>query len=108
MIKTRNILLVFLLIVIQSAFAITAGVTALFGMSLKTVPTGVYAGEVSIGGMQYSDAANAVETSYGERFERQALLLEVDKGVIYEIPFSQIDANIDGNATVSILNTPKG
>lgn len=101
-------LLVFLLIMVQSAFAITAGVAVLFSASLKAVPPGVYAGELSIGGMSYPDAEKAIESNYAGRFKIKSLQLEVENGEIYEIPFSQIDANIDGTATVHLLKTRKG
>lgn len=108
MIKTRKTLIVFLLIMIQSALAITAGVVVLFNVSLKAVPTGVYVEELSIGDMSYPDAVKAVEADYKDKFENKSLKLEVEQGETYEIPFSQIDADVDGNATVHSLKVLNG
>lgn len=108
MIKMRNTLLIFLLIVFQSALAITVGVAALYIVSLKTVPSGVYAGELSIGGMSYTDAVKAVEDEYIDKFKLKTLLLDVENGEIHEIPFSQIDVKVDGNATIQSIRVLKG
>lgn len=108
MIKIRNTLLVFLLIVVQSALAITVGVAALFNASLKVVPAGVYAGELSISGMSYPDAAQAIEANYTNKFKTRSLRLKVENGETYEIPFSEIDMKVDGNATVHSLKSLKG
>lgn len=108
MTKARKTLIVFSLIIVQSALAITAGVVVLFNASLKAVPTGVYVEELPIGNMSYSDAAEAVEASYDNKFKLDSLKLEIEKGETFEIPFSQIDANVDGDATVHSLKASKG
>lgn len=103
--KTSNTLLVFLLIVVQSALAITAGVAILFNASRQSVPTGVMVGDLSIGGMNYTNAVKAIEADYDNKFKLKSLQLKVGSEGTYEIPFSQIDVTVDGNATISSLRS---
>lgn len=108
MIKSRNTLLILLLIVAQSVLAITVGIAVLFNMSLNTVPSGFFVGELPIGGMTYPDAIKTIEAGYADKFKFQSLLLDVGNGVTYEIPFSQMDMNVDGNATIHSLRVLDG
>jgi vancomycin resistance protein YoaR len=107
-IKTRNTLLIFFLILIQSVIAITAGMTALLRSSLMVVPSGVIVGEQSIGGMDYAEAIKAVELNYAEKFKQRSLLIDVENRKKFEIPFSQIDARVDGDATIQTITSQKG
>lgn len=97
--KTRKTFLVFLLIALQSAIAITAGVAALCFLSGNIVPAGAFAGDVSIGGMEYPDAAKAVDQYYAGQFKQKSVLIETEGGK-FEIPFSRLNARVDGDATV--------
>jgi len=106
--KARNTLLIFLLIVGQSALAIIVGIAVLFNMSSNSVPAGALVRELPIGGMSYSDAVKKIEADYSEKFKLQSLLLEVENGKTYKIPFYKIDASVDGNATISSLKTVQG
>ncbi len=108
MAKNRRTPLIFLLIMVQSALAITAGVVVLFSLSAKNVPPNVNCGGIDIGGMSYYEAAGAIESEYSEKFQSNTLKLKVEGGITREIPFSQIEAAVDGNATVASLQTIKG
>lgn len=108
MAKTRNTLLIFLLILLQSLLAISAGIAALFHSSQKTVPGWVSVGELAVGGMSYQDAIKVIETDYEEKFKDKSLLIKINNERIYEIPFSQIDMAVDSKATTSKLNVLKG
>ncbi|MGI6668680.1 MAG: hypothetical protein ACOX4M_04440 [Acetivibrionales bacterium] len=101
--KTRKTPIIFLLIMIQSTLAVVTATAVLFGMSLKKVPSGVYAGDLKIGGMDYSEAAEAINAEYGAKFEQGSLKLNVE-GKDFYIPFSRIDVYADGPATLQTLN----
>lgn len=107
-VKNRRTPLIFLLILIQSALAITAGVVVLFSASVNDVPPEVTAGGLKIGGMSYSEASGAIESEYSKKFQSNMLKLNVENGITYEIPFSQIEAAVNGNATVASLKTIDG
>lgn len=108
MIKTRKTPLIFLLIMIQSALAITAGIAVLFSASLKHVPAGVSVGNLSLGGLSYSQASDAIEHEYSERFGNDSIKLIVEGGLTVEIPFAQIEASVDGNAALESVRSIKG
>lgn len=108
MVEKRKTIFIFLLIMIQSLLAMTAGVFALFIASTKAIPSGVYAGGHHIGGMPYSEAAQVIEEEYSKRFKTNALKLAVENGKTYELPFSQIEADVDVDAMLDTLRTIKG
>lgn len=108
MVKNRRTPLIFLLIMVQSALAITAGVVVLFSSSVNDVPPNVTCGGVDIGGMSYSEAAKTIEAEYSEKFQSNTLKLKVENDITYELPFSQIEAAVDGNASVASLRTING
>jgi vancomycin resistance protein YoaR len=95
--RTRKTLLIFLLVVVQSAVAISAGIAALHIVSQKSLPPEVYVGDLSVGGMGYPEAVKKVEAAYTDKFKLDAIKIETEKGT-FEIPYSQINAKIDGSA----------
>ncbi|MGE5614394.1 MAG: VanW family protein [Bacillota bacterium] len=102
--KTRKTPIIFLLILIQSILAVFAASAVLFGMSLKNVPSGVYAADLYIGDLSYSEAAEVIRSEYGKKFGEDSLKLEIEGKETYLIPFSRIDAYADGQATLQSLN----
>jgi len=107
-IKSRKTPLIFLLIMIQSALAITAGVVVLFFASIQDIPPKVFVGGLDISGMSYIEAIEMIESEYSEKFQSNVLKLNVENGKSYEIPFSQIEAELDGDATIASVKTVKG
>lgn len=105
MVKKRNTLLIILLTMVQSLLAVSAGVAVLFNLSSDDIPTGVKAGISNIEGMKYAEAAETIEADYSQWFESNSFKLIVEDGETYEIPFSQIDFAVDGEATVNLLKT---
>jgi len=105
--KTGKTLLIFLLILVQSLMAMAAGIAMLFNVAKKEIPADIYAGDLSIGGKSYEEAARAIEADYGARFDTQALRL-ARNDQIYEIPFTDIDAAADGAMTIEQLRSIKG
>lgn len=103
--NTRKTLFIFLVILIQSLVAMAAGIAVLFDASLKEIPANVYAGEIHIGGKSYTEAAGAIEAEYGARLGENKLRLSAGGSDIYEISFSSIEAYVDGESTLSPINT---
>lgn len=102
--KTRKTPIIFLLILIQSTLAVVTASAVLFGMSLKKVPSGVYVGDFMIGGMGYSEAAEAIKAEYGKRFQEGSLKLDIEGRATFDIPFSRIDVYADGSSTLQSLS----
>ncbi|MEN6315622.1 MAG: VanW family protein [Clostridiaceae bacterium] len=106
--RARKTLPIFLLVLVQSALAIIIGVAVLFRVSLDTVPAGALAGDLFIGGMSCSDAVQKIESYYSDKLKLHILKLELEDGKTYEIPFSDIEAKVDGNATLNTLKSVQG
>ena len=83
MIKTRKTLVVFLLIIVQSALAVTAGVIVLSNMSLSTVPACIYADEMPLGGISYNDAEVKIENYYTNILNNSSLMLDTGDDAIH-------------------------
>jgi vancomycin resistance protein YoaR len=101
-------LLVFLLIVVQGVLAITTGVLAFHFSSQSKLPAGIVAGNISVGGMDYEHAAKLIESSYSEQLGKKPLRIQIQNGISFEIPFTQIDAKVDGYATVQSFKSFNG
>lgn len=97
--KTRKTLFIFLLIMVQSAVAVSAGIAALYFLSQRSLPPEVYAGDLSIGGMEYPQAVKKLEVAYADKFKINSIIIETEKGT-FQIPYTQINAKIDGKATL--------
>lgn len=108
MVKKRNTPLIILLTMIQSLLAVSAGVAVLFNLSSDDIPLGVSVGMSEVEGMKYSEAAARIESDYSDWYQANSLKLVIEDGDTYEIPFSQIDAAVDGEATVNSLKTIDG
>ena len=106
--KTGNKLLIFLLILVQSLLAIGVGIAVLFDASGRVIPVNVYAGDLDIGGKGFEEAARAIEADYEARFGVQHIRLKADDDQIYEIPFSSIEATVDGMATIEPIMSMDG
>ncbi len=105
MVKKRKTPLIFLLIAIQSALAVAAGVAVLYGASLDSVPAGVTVDGISIGSMPYSDAVSKIEASCTEKLKTGSLILDIEGSKPAEVPFTKIDAAFDANATIKSLKS---
>ncbi len=106
--KTKNTLLIFLVILVQSTLAVAAGVFVLFSTTLKTVPAGIFVEGLSVGGMTYNEAIIDIEKYYEDKFGREKLLLQIENKGEYKIPFSQIDTRVDGDATIEPVRSNRG
>lgn len=106
--NNRKTSLVFLLIAIQSALAITAGVIALLTVSKDRVPPGITSDGLSIGSMSYSQAAENIDAAYSRKFNSKNLVLKIEGGNTFEIPFSQIEAAADSSEAFTSLRGVNG
>lgn len=106
--KTGNKLLIFSLILAQSLLAMVVGIAVLFDASGREIPVNVYAGGLDIGTKGYEEAVEAIEAHYGAKFGTQHILLKADDNQVYEIPFSSIEAVVDGEATLKQLMSIEG
>lgn len=106
--KAGNKLLIFLLILVQSLLAMAVGIVVLFDASGREIPVNVFAGDLDIGAKRYDEAARAIEAEYEARFGTQHIRLKADDDKAYEIPFSSIEATVDGMATIEQLMTVDG
>lgn len=77
----------------------------MFKVSLNTVPSGTVVGELPIGGMDCSDAISKIESDYSNKFKLQFLKLELENGETCQIPYPDIEARVDGRATINSLKS---
>lgn len=101
-------LVTFLIILVQSALAVTAGAAALSKASVKALPAGAYVEALPIGNLSHDEAVKAVESNYSGQTQLKSLNLTFPDGKTFEIPFTQIDANVDAGATVEKMMPQKG
>lgn len=101
----RKALLVFIIILIQSALAVSAGVAAIYLSADKTIPPGVYAGDLSIGGLSKSDAEKKMNDYYKDAYADKKLELVLNGSDRYEIPWSDFEAAPDTKATVEFMHS---
>lgn len=104
MARIRKALLVFVIILIQSALAISAGLGAIYLSAGKTVPPGVYAGDVDIGRLSKAAAEKKLNDYYRAAYADKSLELVVEGGDKYLIPYSDIEAALDAKATVDFMH----
>lgn len=102
--KIRRILLVFTILLIQSALAISAGITAIYISADRTIPPDVYAGDVDIGNLSKADAEKKLSDYYKTAYADRNLELTLDGGDSYGILWSEIEATPDSKATVEFMH----
>ena len=103
--KIRRALLVFIIILVQSALAVTVGVGAIYLSADKTIPPGVYAGDVNIGGLSKAEAENKLNDYNKAAYADNSLELALDGGDRYEILWSDFEATLDSKATVEFMHS---
>lgn len=102
--KIRRALLVFIIILAQSTLAISAGITAMYLSADKAIPPGAYVGDADIGGMGKTEAVKKLNDYYQTEFSNKSLELAIEGGERYLIPWTDIDAALDGKATVEFMH----
>jgi len=98
--KPAKFLLIFIIIIVESALAVTAGMTAIYLNSGRTIPPGIYAGKFNIGGLARTSAADSIETFYKKEFSGNKLEIKVKNRGSYYINYSDLGVHADGKATV--------
>lgn len=102
--KIRRALLVFVIIFVQSAFAVSAGIAVIYLSANKTIPPGVYAGDVGIGGLSKAEAERKLNDYHKAAYADKKLVLALDGGDRYTIPWSDFEAALDSKATVDFMH----
>ena len=104
MLKVRKVVLVFIVVLIQSALAISAGIAVIYLTAGNTLPSGIVAGNADIGGLNRSDAAKKIDEYYGSFFREKNLEIVVDEKSKYNIAYADIDVSVDSSATLDYIN----
>lgn len=102
--KVRRALLVFIVILIQSAVAISAGVAAIYLSAESAMPPGISVGGVDIGGLGRAEAEDKLNEHFSSGDGLTKLVLDVEQGGEYIIPYSDIEAGIDSKATMEFMH----
>jgi hypothetical protein len=103
MTKPGRLLLIFIIILAESVLAISAGIAASYLNSQKTIPTGIHAGKLDIGGLDKTAAAHDIETFYQKELNSNKLELDLNGLGKYYIAYSDIGAHVDGTATINSI-----
>lgn len=101
--KLRKIVLVFFIIFIQSALAVTVGIVALSYASHDSFPNGAYIAGLDVGGLKKTDAAKKIKDYFDGIFSDGSLTIAIEGNGEYKIPYKDIDMEIDDAATVNSM-----
>ncbi len=101
--KLRKTVLIFIIILIQSALAVTAGIAVLSVSAGDTLPPGLFVGDASIGGMDRGKASKAVEDYFRDILSEGSLEISIaDEN--YEIAYADFDVSVDGSSTLDSMD----
>lgn len=106
--KINKIFLIFLVILIQSSLAISAGFFSLYLVNEDRIPPNVYVEGVKIGGMRNGEAIRKLEDIYKNLLKNGSVSIIYNDANEFKIPYSEIDVYIDWAATVDSLYNSKG
>ena len=101
--KLRKTVLIFVIILVQSALSITAGIAAISLFAGDTFPPGIHVGNVNISGMGKIEASKAIDDNFRAILVKDSLSISVDS-VDYHIPYDDFDVSIDSVSTVDFMN----
>ncbi|NJD03347.1 MAG: hypothetical protein FIA99_12315 [Ruminiclostridium sp.] len=101
--KLRKTALIFIIILIQSALAVTAGIVALSLAAADTLPSGIYVGDANIGGMGKMEASKAIDDYFAAIFSKGSIKISI-LGVDYKIPYADFDVSVDSSSTVDFMD----
>lgn len=104
--KLRKTAFIFIIILVQSALAVTAGFAAISIAAGDTLPPQVFVGELDIGSMDKADAAKKIEEYFKAVFLKKDMIITAE-GKDYTIPYADVDFSVDGAATADSLNVSK-
>lgn len=101
--KLHRTSLALFIILIQTLFAIVAGTAVIYRESLHNIPSGVDVGDVAVGGMSYDAASAKIDAVYTDKLRDNSIQLQMEDGTVYKVPFSQICAHINAEATINSI-----
>ena len=101
--KLRKTVLIFIIVLIQSALAVTAGIAAISLFAGDTLPPGIYVSNANIGGMGKIEASKAINDYFAAIFSKDSLKISIaDKN--YSIPYADFDVSVDSSSTVEFMD----
>lgn len=101
--NTRKVLFVFIIILIQSAMAISAGVAAIYLTAGGRIPSGIIAGNADIGGLDESKAEKKIDEYYGSIFKGNSLEIIINGRDKFNIPYADIEVSVNSAATLDMI-----
>lgn len=101
--KLRKTVLIFIIILIQSALAVTAGIAAISLSAGETLPPGIYVGNANIGGMSKIEASKTIDDYFAAIFSKDSLKISISD-TSYSIPYADFDVSVDSKATVKYID----
>lgn len=101
--KIRRASLVFIVILIQSAAAISAGIAAIYLSTESSMPPGVSVGGVDVGGLSKAEAEEKLNERFSSEYGLKNLVLDVENDGEYILPYSDIEAGLDSKATMEFM-----
>lgn len=103
MLKVKKHGFVFILILVQTVIAITAGFFAVRFSSRNTLPVGMHVGQLDLGGMTREAARKELSAQYEGIVRDGEILLKLDDGRVFNIKLSEIDAAVDYENTLETV-----
>lgn len=101
--KVQKAAIVYLIIFVQSALAITAGVFAVYYFSGSKLSEGTKVGKVDLENMEKAVAVDVITQNYIDLFMNGKLQISVKDGDTYSIPFSDFEISIDAEKTINSI-----
>jgi len=101
--KLRKTGLIFIIILIQSALAVTAGIAAISLSAGETLPPGIYVGNANIGGMRKIEASKTIDDYFAAIFSKDSLRISISD-TNYSIPYADFEVSVDSLATVKFMD----
>lgn len=101
MLNLKKNSLIFLLIMLQGAIAVTCGFIALYIAGGDRVPPATFVGPANISNLTKAQAEEKLKASLGDWVKQQKVAIEIDgEGRQFEIPLSGIKAAVNAKAVV--------
>ncbi len=100
--KLRKTVLIFIIVLVQSALAAAAGLAALSLTAGGTLPPGIQVGGANIGGMGKIEASKVIDDYFTAKFSKSLFRISFSD-TLYTIPFADFDVSVDSSSTVKFM-----
>ncbi len=101
--KLRKILPIFIIILVQSILAVSAGFAAIYLVTGDTLPPNIVVGGMEVGGLTKAEAAVRIEEYFKNGLINENLKISFD-GKEYDIPYADFDIYADGEAAINFMS----